>query len=245
MLYIIAIGILALLGVMVIYLVRVNLKFAYIERCATSAALERIYKIIEQIGTVPSDGFILARTNKKADADKYQIAIPSEFDYPWAGKVINITVQEEVKFDLIDIPTSDCILAKQIYQPVRVPRKKTKNLAKERNIFAPESYIASSKELRSALEEICPKYPLEFLSYLLCAANSSFEFDVCDQLRIGTNAAWLQLPERQYCDICKKPMHLILQVPGVLINQRFHAGTFYFFGCTVHPVITKSIVQYS
>jgi hypothetical protein len=99
-------------------------------------------------------------------------------------------------------------------------------------------------ELASALADICKGHPLETLSAVLC--DGRIEFEPIDQPRIGTSAAWVQQPEWQYCDSCRKRMKLILQLPGSCIGQKqYREGTLYLFGCGNHPLEIKSVVQFS
>lgn len=231
-------------------LVRFNRKRLHIARCAGSASqeqLERIYALVEQIGTVPANGYVLARTNTRTSNTRCLIPVPSGLQgFPWSGRIVEVRVTKEVGFHLVEVPVVEPSLLGKLYRPVRVPRHQTKGSAKQRNIFSPASYIANNPDLLAALRGVCPKYPQELLSYLLCIGRESFEFEPIDQARIGTSPAWVQDPEHQTCDECGKRMHLVVQLPGLVISEKaFHRGTFYLFGCLVHPHLTKSVGQFT
>lgn len=233
-----------------VVLVRFNRKRLFIARCAaaaTSDQLERLYTLVERTGTVAANGYVLARTNRSTSEARCLVPVPKELpDFPWAGKVIEATVSREVQFQFVDEAAVEPSLLGRIYRPVQVPRHQSKGSAKKRNTFSPEQYVAKSPELREVLETLCAKYPVELLSYLLCAGRASFEFEPIDQARIGTSPAWVQDPEYQTCDECNKRMRLVLQLPGTVVSeQAFHRGTFYLFGCLTHPDQTKTLGQFT
>lgn len=239
----------AILAVAVV-VVRFNRKRLYVCRCAEAATpeqLERIYTLVEQTGTVGANGYVLARTNLTTSETRCLVPIPKDpAEFPWGGKVIEATVATEVKFQFVDSAVAAPCLLGHVYRLVQVPRRKIKNSAKERNTFSPGRLAAGSIELSEALGVVCPKYPLELLSYLLCVGRASFEFEPIDQGRIGTSPAWVQDPEHQTCEECNKRMHLVLQLPGtVLSTKAFHRGTFYLFGCLIHPHRTKTLGQFT
>jgi hypothetical protein len=225
-------------------------KRLHISRCAAAASpedLEHIYKLIDALGTVPWNGYVLARTNKRANESRCLVPVPLDLvGFPWAGKVIEALAGKDVQFRFVEAAVTEPALLGHLYRPVRVPRHRTKKSTKERNTFAPDRYVTSSGELQSALSLLCQKYPTELLAYLLCAGRESFEFEPIDQARIGTSPAWVQDPEHPTCPECGVRMHLVVQLPGTVISEKaFHRGTFYLFGCPVHPDRTKSLGQFT
>ncbi|MDL5031539.1 hypothetical protein QRD43_06420 [Pelomonas sp. APW6] len=233
-----------------VVLVRFNRKRLCVARCAatlTPEQLERIYSLVEQTGTTAANGYVLARTNKATTETRCLVPIPKELpQFPWAGRVVEATVSNTVELQFVEATAFEPSLLGHVYRPVQVPRHATKSSTKERNTFSPERYVADSAALSVALSTVCPKYPTELLSYLLCVGRESFEFEPIDQARIGTSPAWVQDPEHQICDECQKRMHLVLQLPGTLISRKaFHRGTFYLFGCVTHPDRTKTLGQFT
>lgn len=223
-------------------------KRGHIARCAAAARdsdLEDIYDIIETLGEVAPAGFVLARTNRSTADTSCCVAIPETLeDFPWAGKVYEYLPDGAAGFKEIKGANEDTKFLGQLYRPVAVPRYQTKS-NKLRNAFAPQKYVQSSDALRTALAALCPDYPTELLTYLLCIGRDSFEFDGEMQGRIGTSAAWVQEADFQSCDHCKRRMSLILQIPGKVLDPKsFGEGVLYLFGCKQHPEVTKSVTQF-
>lgn len=230
-------------------LVRFNLKRLRIIReaaAATTEQLEEIYQLVEAGSSESANGFVLGRLNEAADDASCTVAIPSELeDFPWAGMSVAIDVDNDVRFRFLDSSGPEAQLLGLKYRAVAVPRARLKS-GKIRNQFFPAQYVKGNERLREKLVNICPAYPAELLSYLLCVGGGSFEFEPIDQCRIGTSAAWVQDPEFQYCDQCNERMALILQMPGTLLHKKaFHRGTFYFFGCKKHADRTRSVAQFT
>lgn len=234
-----------------VVLIRFNRKRRLIFQCAHSASpeqLERIYSLVEKVGTVPSTGYVLARTNKRTAESRCLIPIPSGLSgFPWAGRVVEARVgPRDVEFHFVEVPATEPSLLGQVYRPVLVPRFQTKNAARQRNVFSPGNYIVRSPALLAELRALCAEYPHELLSYFLCAGRESYEFEPIDQARIGTSAAWVQDPAYQACDQCRKRMQLIVQLPGTVISEKaFHRGTFFLFGCPAHPDQIKHLGQFT
>lgn len=231
-------------------LLRFNRKRLIIIRAAAAASssqLETIYSLVERTGTVAANGYMLARTNKCIDDSRCLVPIPMGLPaFPWAGKVIEVIASKEIQFQFVDATAVEPSLLGNVYRLVQVPRHQSKGSAKARNVLAPERYVANNPELVEALKEVCPRYPTELLSYLLCIGRASFEFEPIDQARIGTSPAWVQDSKQQTCNKCGKRMALVLQLPGTTISTKaFHRGTFYLFGCSTHPDQIKTLGQFT
>jgi hypothetical protein len=232
-----------------VVLVRFNLKRLHIARAAaraTSEQLEQIYRTVEACGTEDCQGFVLAWTNETLDDSSCEVTIPAHLtDFPWAGRSIGVRVERDVQFHFLGGAGQGIRLLGRKYRPVAVPRIRLKS-GKARNQFDPKRYLKGNPLLRETLWTVCPRYPDDLLSYLLCAATASFEFEPINQGRIGTSAAWVQDPEHQQCDQCRKRMTLIIQLPGTLLHKKeFQRGTFYFFGCKSHPDRTATVAQFT
>lgn len=249
----VALGILALSAAAValaIAILRARRKCLSIVRCAaaaTPAQLDQIYTLVERTGTVAANGYVLARTLLRSEETRCLVPIPKDLaDFPWAGQVIEITADEQVRLRFVETQVAAPTLLGQVYRPVEVPRHQTRNASKSRNSFAPERLVARSPELLAQLRVLSPRYPVELLSYLLCVGRASHEFEPIDQVRIGSSPAWVQDPEPQRCDVCGQRMRLVLQIPGTVISRSaFHRGTFYLFGCASHPDQTKTLGQFT
>jgi hypothetical protein len=230
--------------VLAIHIFRFNRKRRYIIRCAAASTPEqlgRIYTCIETFCASSLGGYVLTRENAETDETRCLVPMPEDFSgFPWSGKVIEVTSSKQVEFHFVDAQVSTPTLLGRAYRIVPVPRHKG------RNIFSPKRLIQNIPALHPALSAVCPTYPEDLLSYLLCVGRESFEFEPNDQARIGLAPAWMQYPEKPHCDQCGKHMRLILQLPGTVIHKdHFQNCTFYLFGCPDHPQQTKSVGQCS
>lgn len=210
---------------------------------ATSEQIGRVVDLVESIGTEPPVGGILIPTNDEADLGAV-INIPEGIsEFPWSGKSVSMKFDPDLSFDITDREAGESRLCGQRYKFMPIPRIQTKS-GKARNVFDPARYMKLQPELEEALTEICPDHPTEALSAILC--DGQIEFEPIDQPRIGTSASWVQSPEWQSCDNCKKPMKLIVQLPGPCTGKKeLREGTIYLFGCASHPDETKQVLQYS
>jgi hypothetical protein len=231
-----------------VVLVRFNRKRLGIARAAAAATaeqLEGVCRAVDACGTEPPNGYILARTNDVVDDGESVVHLPRLDGFPWAGRSVAVSVAADVQFRFVDDARGTTRLLGRSYRAVAVPRRRTES-GTSRNVFTPSRYLKRSPELRRALETICPAYPAELLSYLLCAGRQSFEFEPIDQARIGATAAWVQDRERHACRVCRKRMKLIVQVPGTLAHRTaFRRATFYFLGCAQHPEETVTVAQFT
>lgn len=226
--------------------IRFNLKRRDVRKSlsqATSEQIGRVIDLVESIGTEPPIGGVLIQTNDEIDSDAV-ISIPVGIsDFPWSGRSVVLSFDPDLSLDLTDKEFEESRLCGRVYRFMSIPRIRTKS-GKTRNIFDPARYIELQPELNEALSEICPEYPEEALSAILC--NGRIEFEPIDQRRIGTSAGWVQTPEWQSCDTCKNRMKLILQLPGVCTGKKeLYEGTIYLFGCPNHAADTKQVLQYS
>lgn len=234
--------------VLAIALIRFNRKRLHIIRCAHDASadqLEAIYSQIGQIGNEAPSCAVLARTNRpSANEGDWHLTVPS-FVEPWAGRSITVEAGRDVTFRFGQPSSVEPVLRGQIYRVVPVPRRTTKT-GKARNQFSPNQYVAGNPELLRALENVCPAYPTDLLSYLLAIGVETFEFDPMFQARLGGSPSWVQDAEFPECDECRKRMNLVLQLPGTLLPGRpLPRGTFYFFSCARHPEKTKTVAQFT
>jgi hypothetical protein len=226
-----------------------NLKRRQIIHAAAIASeeqLELIYRLFERCGSERPRGCVLARTNRHAAGKACVLSIPVWLtDFPWAGRTIAVDAGSEVTFRFTFEPVAEPQFLGKVFQAVGVPRIRSKS-GKARHRLAPARCVSSSEALRNALEAVCPRYPVDLLSYLLCSGAETFEFDGINQALIGSRPAWVQDREFQFCDKCKQRMTLILQLPGTMIEPRsLSRGTFYLFGCRQHPDCTKSVNQFT
>lgn len=236
---------------MAVFLIRFNLKRCHILRCAANATaeqLETIYTCIDHLGAEPPTCAVLARTNRRqVETSEWRIHVP-QFVESWGGREIAVDLCSEPPgptFRFSERRGTDIVLRGLEYRVIPVPRLATKN-EKGRNQFSLAKYVAGNSQLMCALNAVCPAYPTELLGYLLASGAETFEFDPMNQVKFGGSPSWVQDPEFPNCDQCGKRMTLIFQLPGTLLPEKpLPRGTFYFFGCTAHPVCTSTVGQYT
>lgn len=243
---VIYLGIALGVGALAWVLVRFNLKRRKVRDSlaqATPEEIGRVIDLVESIGTEQPVGGILIQTNEPADAEA-AISIPEGIsDFPWSGRTATMSFGPDLSFDLTAEKTDETRLCGRKYKFMPIPRMRTKS-GKLRNLFDPARYMKLRPELEAALSDICSDHPAETLSAILC--DGRIEFEPIDQPRIGTSASWVQTPEWQSCDSCKKRMKLIIQIPGPCTGRKeLREGTIYLFGCPDHPDETKQVLQYS
>jgi hypothetical protein len=213
---------------------------------ASAEQLELVYKRFEECGPGQARRFVLARTNRRAAADLCLVTIPERLGrFPWAGRTIAADAGREVSFRFAVERVAEPQLLGKVYRAAGVPRFRLKS-GKVRSRLMPAACVSSSEGLRQALETVCPGYPVDLLSYLLCAGGETFEFEEINCALIGGRPAWAQEPAFPDCDHCKSRMALILQVPGAMLAEAAYSeATYYFFGCKRHPEHTKTVEQYT
>jgi hypothetical protein len=238
-----------LLLTLAVVLILYNLKRVRIIDAAARASEEQlhlIYDLIEQSGSEGPRGCVLARTNQRVADRVCVLTIPDSLEkFPWAGRTIAVDAGSEVTFRFTFEKVAAPQFLGKVYRPVGVPRFRLKS-GKVRASFLPENCVSNSDALRQALEKVCPRYPVDLLSYLLCGGAETFEFEAFNSALIGGRPEWVQDAEFPECDECKNRMALILQVPGTMLARgAYGESTFYFFGCKRHPEHTKTVGQWS
>ena len=205
--------------------------------------LDEIYHAIESMSDAPPTGFVLAKTNRTTQAMECRISIPDSIEgFPWAGKSYEFDAdRHDVFFRPVTITETETHVRGEVLRPVVTPRYKTKS-GNFKNRFSPKLMLSSSDELRSKLIRLFPRFPDRLLGYLLGIGGAGGE---CAQIRIGTTAAWVQLPETPNCKKCKRRMILIVQLPGEFLKPKWiQEGVIYLFGCRRHPENTEIVTQF-
>jgi hypothetical protein len=92
-----------------------------------------------------------------------------------------------------------------------------------------------SPQLRDMAIGIYPANPDRLVAKLLSPDGKSEHRAGYDQVRLGLTAEYLQDYRNHKCVKCKRPLRLVIQVPGSMIHRRLGDGTAYLFGCASHP----------
>ena len=235
----------------VVTLLAANARRLLVARAAAAASddqLAQVYAAVEGDAGAPKQACLLCRSNQSAGNAVQRIAIPPVLhDFPWAGKTAMVTVGTTVELQFTDGElVSETVLAGKTYRPVCAPCRQSPT-GEFRNCFSPGRYLADNDLLRQKLSAICPRYPRELLSYLLCIGTENIHYEAVDQARLGGDAAWMRTPDEiAVCPHCAQPLRLILQLPGsVLGDARHHEAMFYWLGCHEHAGHTQLVAQYA
>jgi hypothetical protein len=233
----------ALLAPLAIILIRFNRKQLHIIRCARSATeeqLETVYRLLERLTPEPTC-FVLARTNRQA-TDEALIPVPLLVK-PWGGRVISITNGADLSFKFVESAALEPRLRGKVFRTVPMPPTSEADWDNVESVFV--RLTEEHPQLKAALGAVCPAYPAELLQHLLSGVET-FELDPMNQVQLGGDPAWVQDEAFPSCDHCRKQMSLILQMPGTLMPGRTNPrGTFFFFGCALHPDHTKTVAQFT
>lgn len=223
-----------------------NLKRRAIRTAAEALSgedVEHVLSLIERIGDCPSQGHI-GVVRHPVPAEKSRIFILPRPDpaFPWGGLAIRVSkaagrggppVNFQIEHDLPEGLPDD-----EVIRWLAVPRMLTGKGNRRQNVFAPDRYLKLSPPLREQLEKLYPEDPRALLSCLLTVTQSIEGVEPFNQLRCGLPPGWIQRPRFHKCPNCRRPLRLIVQVPGSLLSSRLAEGTFYFLGCPTHPAET-------
>jgi hypothetical protein len=233
-----------LLTPLAILLIRFNRKRLRILRCARAASheqLENIYSLLERLQPEWS-GAVLARTNRAAPDQEGLIPLPS-FLEPWGGRVVAIRNDREVVADFVPSSATEPRLSGRIFRLVPMPPTAEADWDNVGTVFS--RVVTEQPGLQAALSAVCPDYPAELLQCLL-SGTDTFELDPINQVQLSGSPVWVQDEECPSCDVCRRQMSLIVQLPGALLPERASPrGTFYFFGCSQHPEQTRTVAQFT
>lgn len=237
---------LLLLSLVFIY-IRHKQKLKAIHEAVAAArpeALHNIYVEVEKCGSSHSGGYILGRSSEKAETMENVIHFPDDIPgFPWAGKTLEITLNGPLELHLSDDSGKQTMLNGERFVFVKIPRVEARP-GQFVDLYLPNRYITANAELLAQLQLLCPKFPEQLLSHLLCAGTKGYEFEPTEQIRIGNGVSWVKSKELFYCGICEKKMSLVIQLPGNVIDAtQFRNEVIYLFGCRDHPHIFKHIVQ--
>lgn len=202
---------------------------------------ERIFALVEAIGTSPSKGYIGVMRDAPEPSGRLRLRLPDGLaDFPWGGMAVDVLAADREAPSPVEFSLSSQTVAAQSSdeQPIRwvaVPFITAGENERGQSVFSIDRYVRLSRALAGELNELYAKNPQALLAQLLSADGRLSAAEPFDQLRCGVSAAWIQSPRFHKCPTCRRPMRLIIQVPGALLGRRLAEGSFYHFGCPTHP----------
>jgi len=108
---------------------------------------------------------------------------------------------------------------------------------KSRNRYDWNWIKKKSKKMSDFFDEKFPEYTEK-------SFNRFVAHEPCFQFRTGTYPSWVQGAEYQKCQICKKTMSLVVQLPFEHIDPKSGA-MLYIFGCPTHPEKLSTLQQFT
>lgn len=253
MLWIIALIVAAGFCWLAITIVKYNLELRAVRIVASalpSGQTDEIFRLIEAIGTVPSKGFVGVMRGAPEPNGELKLLLPEGMpEFPWGGMAMDIRAapkrselpaEFKIHGQSLEVGEIDVLPIHWIAIPTIEVGKK----GRQQGVFSLDRYIRLSPALGRMLGEMYPRDPRALLTQILSVDGLTHSSEPFDQLRSGLAPAWVQTPRFHKCPECHRPMRLILQVPGTLLESRLAEGTFYHFGCPTHPTKTVTDVDW-
>jgi hypothetical protein len=221
-----------------------------VNRAAKVRALSRMPEVtrlelialVESIGNAPSRGYIGLLERQRIKSDQLTLFLPTiQPDFPWSGSHIRITLNDRktpdpIRFQMSNNTAEQGELSAENVTWLAIPAIAAEKKKRVTNVYSLERYMKLSPALSAKLSELYPSDPVGFLSTILSVDGDNDLREPPDTMRCGLPPAWIQTARFHKCDLCKRPMRLILQVPSYLFDRNFHDnGAFFLFGCPSHP----------
>jgi hypothetical protein len=203
---------------------------------------DSLFDLIENLGNAPSRGGVGLFQPDNPNLSQVALKLPvAGQEYPWAGLFVTICAVEggkawpPVAFTLADIAPLEQQSRYKLDRYVVVPAYQSPTAKKASSVLSIDRYLKLSPCLKARVDELYPENPTRFLARLL-SPNGKWEHGSgYDEVRFGLSAQYLQEYRLHKCNKCKRPMKLIVQMPGGMITSRLGDGTAYLFGCPSHP----------
>jgi hypothetical protein len=211
----------------------------------SSQERDELFDLIEGLGNAPSKGAIGLFKPGNLGLSQVALTLPTKIaDYPWAGLFVTVGAGADrkmwppVEFALADLPPFEIQSRYKLDRFCIIPAYQSQTAKKASSVFSIDRYLKLSPRLKARVDEIYPENPSRFLARLLSPNGKWEQSSGYDQVRFGLSAEYLQEYKLHKCKQCKRPMKLIVQMPGGMIMSRLGDGTAYLLGCTSHPDIT-------
>jgi hypothetical protein len=204
-------------------------------------ARQEVISLVESIGNVPSRGYIGLLERQRVKREELNFLLPRvEPDFPWSNAHIRITLNDRkapdpVQFKVLSGAAGQENLTAENVTWLAIPAIVAGKKKRVASVYSLERYMKLSPMLSAKLSELYSSDPAGLLSLILSVDGDNDLREPPDSMRCGLPPAWIQAARFHKCEICKRPMRLILQVPGFLFSRKFGDGAFYLFGCPSHP----------
>lgn len=243
------IGLIGLL--LLIHTIRYKSKLKPVKEIFDRLSIDEKMKVLNLISThteKPQTGAFLVPIGV-TDNSQLIITIPEKLDNKWRGKSFGITFKKEldnpdIEIKIIKYQNDYSILGRTKFIPVLAPRIITKS-GKENNTWSARNLLGRNKELKILIKSLIDERHADLLTSILSNKPTLTNYhEPLFQIRIGDGLQWVQSHESVKCDICKKEMRYIFNLPGEYSEKKGYSEFIYYvFGCENHPESFKYVLQ--
>lgn len=242
----------ALFGILFItHSIRYNRKLKPIKMVFEKLSDEQklnVYELISSFTEKPQKGAFLVPFGNTDNTDLV-ISVPEELDSTWKGKSFKILFKEDknnpdIEIEIISNQRNGSILKGAKFITVLAPRIVLKN-GKENNSWSTRNLMGRNIELKKYIHSLINKQHVDLLTSIVANEPTLVNYyEHLFQIRIGDGLQWIQSHQNVKCDICKKKMKYIFNLPGEFSGKKGYGEFIYFvFGCERHPENIKYTMQ--
>ena len=248
----ILVGVVSLIGLLfLLFKIRYKTKLKPVKEAFERLSINERMKVFKLISThtdKPQTGAILAPIGVTDERDLF-ITVPEELDNKWRRKTFKIAFSKDpknpdIEIKIVDYQNNYSVLGKTKFIPILIPRVITKS-GKINNTWSARNLIGRNKELKKLIKSFIADRHADLLtSILVNEPTLTNYYEPLFQIRIGDGLQWIQSREFVKCDICKKEMKYIFNLPGEYSEKKGYGEFIYYvFGCKTHLDSIKYTVQ--
>ncbi len=208
----------------------------------------KVYNLISMHTEKPQTGAFLVPIGETDDSQLI-VTVPEKLNSKWKGKSFSITFKKEpanpdIEIKIVQNHNDYSVLGRTKFIPVLAPRFIAKS-GKERNTWSARNLLVRNKELKNHIKSFTKDRQVDILTSILVNKPTMINYyEPLFQIRIGDGLQWIQYHEFVMCDICKKEMKYIFNLPGEYSEKKGYGEFIYYvFGCYSHPDAIKYVFQ--
>jgi hypothetical protein len=202
-----------------------------------------LFQLIEGLGNAPSKGAIGLLVPDDLEQIKVAFILPQSVpDYPWEGDLVTVSPAFDrnnwpwppIKFEVSQPVAPSTLSRYRVTRFCAIPAHQTPKAKKASSVLSIDRMLKLSPQLLSEAKRLHAENPTLFLATLLSPNGKWRHGNGYDEVRIGLSPQYLQEYRHHKCPKCRRPMRLIVQIPGAMIHRRLAEGTAYLLGCPSH-----------
>lgn len=248
----ILVGVIVLTGLLfLIHTIRYKRKLKPVKEIFERLSIDEKMKVLNLISMhteKPQTGAFLVPIGETDDSQLI-VTVPEKLNSKWKGKSFSITFKKEpdnpdIEIKIVQNQNDYSVLGRTKFIPVLAPRVITKS-GKENNTWSARNLLGRNKELKNLIKSFIEERDVDLLtSILVNKPTLTNYYEPLFQIRIGDGLQWIQSREFVKCDICKKEMRYIFNLPGEYSEKKGYGEFIYYvFGCDNHPDSIKYALQ--